>query len=106
MVTDIFSNLGPPKNAAAILSQNAAKLYYKMRQFFLLQNKQNESILLQNATFITKCIGKMRHGELNLATGKNACTYVFKEGVFISARLKSLGVSTFDLSSLQEIDIS
>ena len=46
MVTDIFSNLGPPKNAAAILSQNAAKLYYKMRQFFLLQNEQNESILL------------------------------------------------------------
>ena len=40
------------QNATVILLQIATGVYYKMRQSFLLQN---ETILLQNATFITNC---------------------------------------------------
>ena len=38
------------QNATAILLQNATEVYYKMRQL-----SQNATILLQNATVITKC---------------------------------------------------
>ena len=54
------------QNETAILLQNAAKVYYKMRQVFHYKMRQyyyklqqflpNVSILLQNATFITKCV--------------------------------------------------
>ena len=37
-------------NAAAILSQNATEVYYKMGQILL----KNAAVLLQNATVITK----------------------------------------------------
>ena len=36
------------------LLQNASAFYYKMRQLL-----QNMTILLQNVTFITKCVGTM-----------------------------------------------
>ena len=45
-------------NATAILLQNAAEGYYKMRQVFyykMRQLLQIAAILLQNATIITKC---------------------------------------------------
>ena len=38
------------QNVTAILLQNATEVYYKMRQLL-----QNATILLQNATVITKC---------------------------------------------------
>ena len=46
------------QNATAILLQNATEVYYKMRQVFyckMRQLLQIATILLQNATFITKC---------------------------------------------------
>ena len=46
------------KNATAILLQNATEVYYKMRQVFYCKTRQLlqiASILLQNATAITKC---------------------------------------------------
>ena len=46
------------QNATAILLQNATEVYYKMRQVFyykMRQLLQNATILLQNATVITKC---------------------------------------------------
>ena len=46
------------QNATAILLQNATEVYYKMHQVFyykMRQLLQNEMILLQNETFITKC---------------------------------------------------
>ena len=46
------------QNATAILLQNATEVYYKMRQVFyckMRQLLQIATILLQNATVITKC---------------------------------------------------
>ena len=46
------------QNASAILLQNATEVYYKMRQVFyykMRQLLQIATILLQNATVITKC---------------------------------------------------
>ena len=41
------------QNATAILLQNAAKVYYKMRKVFHYKMRQ----LLQITTFITNCVG-------------------------------------------------
>ena len=45
------------QNVTAILLQNALGFYYKMRQFYykMQQLSQIVTILLQNATVITKC---------------------------------------------------
>ena len=45
------------QNVTTILLQNAARVYYKMRQFYysLRQLLQNALILLQNATVIINC---------------------------------------------------
>ena len=46
------------QNATAILLQNLTEVYYKMRQvlyYKIRQLLQNVTILLQNATVITKC---------------------------------------------------
>lgn len=41
------------QSATAILLQYPVKVYYKMHQLFIT----NPTILLQNATFIKKCVG-------------------------------------------------
>ena len=45
------------QNATISLSQNATKIYYKMRQvfYYMRQLLQIGKTLLQNATIITKC---------------------------------------------------
>ena len=46
------------QNATAILLQNAREVYYQMCQFFyckMQQLLQNATILLQDATVVTKC---------------------------------------------------
>ena len=43
------------QNATAILIQNVTKVYYKMRQFFLLYNKMR-IILSRFVIVITKCV--------------------------------------------------
>ena len=48
------------QNVAAILQQNAAKRYYKMRQVFyykMLQLYYKMQQLLQNVVLVTECIG-------------------------------------------------
>ena len=67
------------QNATSLLSQNATEVYYKMRQGFCYKMQQfyykmgqllqNGSILLLNATVITKCDGyyKLRQ-----------CTYILE----------------------------
>ena len=48
------------QNVTAILLQNARKVYYKICQLFHYKMRKllkNASVLLQNATVITKCVG-------------------------------------------------
>ena len=47
------------KNATIVLLQNVINVYYKMRQFFYQKMRQfyyKMRQLLQNTTFITKCV--------------------------------------------------
>ena len=57
------------QNATVIILQNAAKIYCKMRHVFyykMRQLLQNASILLENATFIKKCVGTNCHYKFQL----------------------------------------
>ena len=91
--------------ATVTLSQNATKVYFKMRQVFYYKMRQfyyKMRQLLQNATFITKCVGTINNRQnlryyINIDSSQQRCREIFFKIFFFLSNVITTFIKIFQI---------